>query len=58
MLQTLLFALWFQDKHATQVLYTAGNHSIIMAAEYMCVGAFKPRDFILCFLAKTCLCYY
>ena len=29
-----------QDKHATQVLYTAGNHSINMAAEYICVCVF------------------
>ena len=33
MLNTLQLALWYQDKHATQVSYTAGNHSINMAAE-------------------------
>ena len=46
MLHTLLFALWFQDKHVTQVGYTAGNHCIKMAAEYMCV----------CVLNLTTLC--
>ena len=58
MLHTLLFALWFQDKHATQVLYTAGNLSIKMATEYIYVCVFKPHDFMLSFFAKTCLCYY
>ena len=29
-----------QDKHATQVLNTAGNHSINMAAEYIYVCVF------------------
>ena len=50
MLYTLLFALWFQDQHATQVKYTAGNHSINIAAEYtvyVCVCVLKPRDFML-----------
>ena len=56
MLHTLLFALYFQDKYATKVKYTAGNHSIEMAAEYKCVY-FKPHDFMLSFLVKTCLCY-
>ena len=35
MLHMLLFALWFQDKHATQVYFTADNHSHNMPAEYI-----------------------
>ena len=42
MLHTLLSALWFQDKHATQVLYAAGNLSIKMAAGYI-LGQKKTR---------------
>ena len=34
----LLFVLWFQDKHAIQVKFTAGNQSNNMAAErFLCV---------------------
>ena len=36
MLHMLLLALWFQDKHATQVKFTAGNHSHNMQAECTC----------------------
>ena len=47
MLHTLLFALWFQDKHATQVKYTAGNHyiNIVTCMVFIC--------FIFCLL---CFC--
>ena len=40
MLHSLLFALWFQDKQAIQVQYTAGNHSMKMATDYICVCVF------------------
>ena len=32
----LLFALWFQDKHAAYVQFTAGIQSHNMPAEYIC----------------------
>ena len=32
----LLFALWFQNKHAAYVLFTAGIQSHNMPAEYIC----------------------
>ena len=51
MLHTLIFALRYQDKHATHVWYTAGNHSINMAVEYICMG-FKHNDMIWCFVPK------
>ena len=50
-LRMLLFSSWFQDKHATQVLLTAGNPSHTMPAEYICF--FKLHGFILCFLANN-----
>ena len=48
----LLFALCFQDEHATQVLFTAINLSHNMPA--ICIWAFfKLPDLIHVFLAKN-----
>ena len=49
MLCIILFALWFQDKHAIQVYFTAGNHSDNMPAEYTSVLVFKRHAFIVFF---------
>ena len=49
-LVTLLFALWFQDKHEIPVKLTTVNHSDNKSAEYF---FFKPHDYIYCFITKN-----
>ena len=49
----LLFRLWFQDKHATLVQFTTGNHSHNMPAEFTIFFLYCMT--ISCFLAKMCL---
>ena len=56
MLYMLLFALCFQDEHATQVLFTAINLSHNMPAEYIW-AFFKLHDLIHVF-SKKIICYY
>ena len=48
----LLFALWFQDKHATQY------NLLLVSTLITCplnIFVFKRHDFIPCFLAKNVL---
>ena len=52
MLCMLLFALWFQDSHATQVYFTIGNYSLNMPAETVC---FLNGINLFYFLAKKCV---
>ena len=46
----LLFALWFQDKHAAAGI-KSHNYQLN-------IFVFSLHDFIPCFLAKKCVCYY